>query len=69
MAGVDDPRYLVRGRPPVAFVVNVTLALVALVTVAAPIVGACGLEKAIQVPDTFDGSDVPFAFVAVSVYV
>jgi hypothetical protein len=55
-------------EPPVALAVNGTVAVVPL-TVAVPIVGACGTDAGVTALDADDAVEVPLALVAVTVYV
>jgi hypothetical protein len=56
-------------EPPVAFAVKGTEAVVDEEDVAVPIVGACGTVVAVTEAEALDAAVVPFAFVAVIVYV
>jgi hypothetical protein len=59
---------VVTAEPPVALAVNGTVAVVPL-TVAVPIVGACGTDAGVTALLAADAVDTPLALVAVTVYV
>jgi hypothetical protein len=66
--GEEVAVYVETAAPPVALAVNGTEAVVP-ERVTVPIVGACGTDRGVVEAEAEDAVDVPFAFVAVTVYV